>query len=120
MRTSSVDRLRAPQKHRSRLMHTGIDAAARWNRERTWHHSAWPVERVASERRATISVCLPARNEAATIGPILDVLAPLLDRGAIDQLVVVDDSVDGTGDIARAHGAEVHCQSELRPEFGPV
>jgi glucosyl-3-phosphoglycerate synthase len=65
-------------------------------------------------------VCLPARDEAATIGPILERLMPLVDRGVLDQVVVVDDSEDGTGDIARALGAEVHDQSSLCPAYGPV
>jgi glucosyl-3-phosphoglycerate synthase len=101
-------------------MQSGMQAAVRWSRDRSWHHARWSAERLAAERRATISVCLPARNEAATIGPILDALTPLLERGAIDELVVVDDSIDGTADIALAHGAQVFCQSSLRPEFGPV
>jgi glucosyl-3-phosphoglycerate synthase len=101
-------------------MATGIEAALRWNEQRTWHHSRWPARRLVADRRASVSVCLPARNEAATIGPILDVLVPLLELGAIDQLVVVDDSVDGTADIARGRGVEVHRQADMRPEFGPV
>ena len=91
-----------------------------WASARTFHHSAFPADRVAVEREASISVCLPARNEAATIGPILNELMPLLDAGVIDQVVVADDSEDGTGDIARALGAEVHVQSELCPSLGPV
>jgi glucosyl-3-phosphoglycerate synthase len=67
-----------------------------------------------------VSVCLPARNEARTIGPILEGLLPLRDRGVVDQIVVVDRSSDGTADIARALGAEVHDQDELMPEYGPV
>jgi glucosyl-3-phosphoglycerate synthase len=88
--------------------------------ERTFHHSQFPCDRVRAEREATVSVCLPARNEAATIGTILDHLLPLVERGVIDQLVVVDDSTDGSADIARAHGAEVYDQSSLCPAFGPV
>jgi glucosyl-3-phosphoglycerate synthase len=65
-------------------------------------------------------VCLPARNEAQTIGAILDRLLPLRDLGLIDQVVVVDDSTDGTAEIAAARGAEVHPQAALLPEFGPV
>ena len=93
---------------------------AEWDRDRTFHHSAFPVERVAAEREGSISVCLPARNEAATIGAILEDLMPLLAAGVVDQVVVVDDSEDATGDIARALGAEVHSQSALCAEFGPV
>jgi glucosyl-3-phosphoglycerate synthase len=96
------------------------DPADRWVRRRTFHHSQFPPERVAAERERTISVCLPARNEAPTIGPILDELMPLIDQGVVDQVVVMDDSTDGTGDIARARGAEVHDQSSLCPEWGPV
>jgi glucosyl-3-phosphoglycerate synthase len=95
-------------------------SAERWVREHTWHHSRFSCELVAAEREATVSVCLPARNEAPTIGPIIDALLPLLEAGAIDQLAVVDDSSDGTGDIARARGAEVFDQSELCPGLGRV
>src|SRR4051794_15887473 len=95
-------------------------AAERWYAERTLHHSAFPPERLAVERDATVSVCLPARDEAATIAPIVEGLLPLIDGGVIDQLVVVDDSTDGTGDIARRAGAEVHAQSALCPAYGPV
>ena len=84
------------------------------------HHSEFPLERIQAEREGSLSVCLPARNEAATIGPILDSLAKLTEAGAVDQIVVVDDSTDGTPEIARARGAEVHAQRDLRPEAGPV
>lgn len=94
--------------------------ARRWAARRTHHHLEFSPERVAAEREATISVCLPARDEAATIGPILADLMPLVEGGVIDQVVVVDDSTDGTADIARACGAEVHDQSSLCAELGPV
>src|SRR4051794_22483122 len=87
---------------------------------RTLSHIDYPIERLSAQREASISVCLPARNEAATIGPIVEALLPLIDAGAIDQVVVLDDSTDGTGDIARALGAEVHDQAALRPEVGPL
>ncbi len=38
----------------------------------------------------------------------------------MDQVVVVDDSSDGTATIARELGAEVHDQGDLLPELGPV
>ena len=63
---------------------------------------------------------LPARNEASTIGPIVDALVPLREQGIIDQIAVLDDSTDGTGEIAERRGAEVYDQASLRPEFGPV
>jgi glucosyl-3-phosphoglycerate synthase len=93
---------------------------AAFARLRAFHHSTYPAARIAAQRELSISVCLPARNEVATIGPIVDALVPLVERGAIDQVVVLDDSTDGTADVALLRGAEVHRQSDLRPEYGPV
>lgn len=87
---------------------------------RSLHHAQFPAERVAAERRETVSVCLPARDEAATIGPILERLLPLREREVIDEVIVLDDSSDGTGEIAAAIGADVHDQSSLCSEYGPV
>jgi glucosyl-3-phosphoglycerate synthase len=91
-----------------------------WYKRRTFHHSGFPVEFLARQRRRTASVLLPARNEAATIGPIVEALMPLKEQGVIDQIAVLDDSTDGTGEIAASLGAEVYDQETLRPEFGPV
>lgn len=97
-----------------------LERALSWYDRRTGHHADWPVERLAAERGHTISVCLPARNEEKTIGPILQSLSPLRERGVVDQLVVVDDSSDATPEIARDCGAEVYRQDELCSGFGPV
>ena len=87
---------------------------------RTFHHREFPAERFA-ERRSSISVCVPALNEAATIGATVRILAELRERGAIDQVVVVDGaSTDDTARIAAEHGAEVHQQDGLLPQLGPV
>ena len=94
--------------------------ARSWHRANTHLHGEFPPDRLASVRESSVSVCLPARNEARTIGPILEALMPLRDRGVLDQVVVVDRSSDGTADIARRLGAEVHDQDELMPELGPV
>src|ERR1700747_3131910 len=63
-----------------------------WDRANTYAYSAFPPDRLAAERGFTVSVCLPARNEARTIGPILEQLLPLRERGVVDQIVVVDRS----------------------------
>jgi glucosyl-3-phosphoglycerate synthase len=61
----------------------------------------------------TIAVCIPARNEAATVGPIVDsIVSTLTGRSGgvslVDDVVVVDDgSDDGTADLARRAGARV-------------
>jgi glucosyl-3-phosphoglycerate synthase len=91
-----------------------------WHRTNTHAHGEFPPERLAAERECRVSVCLPARNEARTIGPILAELMPLRDRGVLDQVVVVDRSSDQTAEIARSLGAEVHSQDDLMPELGPV
>jgi glucosyl-3-phosphoglycerate synthase len=87
---------------------------------RTYDHGTFTAGGIATMRERSISVCLPARDEAATIGPILETLLPLRERGVVDQVVVADDSTDGTGELAARLGAEVHDQSSLLPQFGPV
>src|SRR4051812_42388245 len=52
-----------------------------------------------------VSVVIPARDEAARIGPCLDGL--LADPDVFEVLVVDDGSTDGTGALARARGARV-------------
>jgi glucosyl-3-phosphoglycerate synthase len=94
--------------------------ARSWHRRHTFAHQEFPAARLAAEREATVSVCLPARNERRTIGAILEQLVPLVELGVVDQVLVVDNSTDGTGEIARGLGAEVSDQDELMPEFGPV
>ncbi|MGE5617345.1 MAG: glucosyl-3-phosphoglycerate synthase [Candidatus Woesearchaeota archaeon] len=94
--------------------------ARAWHRGHTFSHVDFPALRRAAELKATVSRCLPARNEARTIGRILEELLPLRETGVVDQVVVVDHSTDETAEIARRLGAEVHHQEQLLPEFGPV
>jgi glucosyl-3-phosphoglycerate synthase len=95
--------------------------AVGWERTHSFSHHDFPLERLAAmQPRASVSVCLPARNEERTIGPILRALAPLREAGVVEQLAVVDHSSDGTAEIARGLGAEVYDQEELLPELGPV
>jgi glucosyl-3-phosphoglycerate synthase len=89
-------------------------------RRTRYHHSHFPPELIAAERDCSISVCVPARDEARTIGPIVESLVRLRELGAVDQVVVVDASRDGTGAIAAARGADVHAQADLMPGFGDV
>ncbi|HEY4450443.1 MAG TPA: glucosyl-3-phosphoglycerate synthase [Solirubrobacteraceae bacterium] len=96
-------------------------AAERWASSRSYHHSRYPCGRVASERTQSVSVCLPARECAGTVGEIVEALLALRADGAIDEVAVVDAaSPDGTAEIAERAGAVVWQESELMPAHGPV
>jgi glucosyl-3-phosphoglycerate synthase len=69
-----------------------------------------------------VSVCLPARDEEATVGAIVAaIVRELVDgAGVVDEVVVVDDgSVDGTAAAASAAGAVVVAAGDVLPEVGP-
>ena len=60
------------------------------------------------KRTTTVSVCIPARDEAATITSVVEMVASLGTFGLVDEIVVVDDgSTDGTAARARTSGAQV-------------
>jgi glucosyl-3-phosphoglycerate synthase len=87
----------------------------------SFHHAEFPAARLRAAREETISVCVPAREEAATIAAIVAPLVALREAGVIDEVVVADGtSRDGTGAIAAALGADVLDPADLLPEFGPV
>ena len=94
---------------------------AAWLRERSYHHSSYTAARIAAERGLSVSVCLPARECAGTVGEIVQALAGLRGAGAIDEIVVIDaGSADGTAGVAERAGATVHQEDELMPSHGPV
>jgi glucosyl-3-phosphoglycerate synthase len=96
-----------------------------WFGKRTHHYSQFePAKlRAAKERLGlTVSVCLPTRDEAATVGKIVKALRKsLLERSRlIDEIVVMDaGSVDDTVVIALAEGARVFREQDVLPEVGP-
>lgn len=86
---------------------------------RSFHHSQFALERLLEHKREPVTVVLPTREVADTIGPIVERLGEL--APLIDQILVVDAaSEDGSAEIAAAHGAEVHQEAELLTEFGAV
>lgn len=88
---------------------------------RSFHHSLYPPERIAAARERSVSVCLPARECAQTVGQIVTALLALCEAGAIDEVVVVDAaSRDGTAAVAERAGAVVWQEGDLLPEHGPV
>jgi len=96
-------------------------AAEAWAKARTFHHSPYSAQRIASERAQSVSVCLPARDCAQTVGEIVAALVALREAGAIDEVAVVDAaSADGTAAVAARAGATVWQEAELMPAYGPV
>src|SRR5687768_8224541 len=83
---------------------------------RRMEHGDLDVERLIAAKDVRTSVCLPARNEAATVGGIVEAIHA---HPLVDEVVVVDDhSDDGTGEAAAAAGARVVRAAELFPEHG--
>ncbi len=79
------------------------------------------MERIARERDGSVSVCLPAKDCAETVGEVVSELVKLKEAGVIDEIVVVDAaSADGTAAVAERAGATVHQEAELLPGMGPV
>jgi glucosyl-3-phosphoglycerate synthase len=100
------------------------DASNDRAKARTFHHSAFTPERIAAaraQRGLSVSVCLPARECADTVGEIVGALSALREARALDRIVVVDAaSPDGTAQLAAQAGAEVWQQDELLASFGPA
>ncbi|MDA8282810.1 MAG: glucosyl-3-phosphoglycerate synthase [Actinomycetota bacterium] len=74
------------------------------------HHEFSAEALTSAKKAATVSVCLPARDEAATIGPIVAAIrADLAEKTPlVDEIVVIDDrSTDTTAAAAAASGARV-------------
>ena len=89
------------------MLHVRPDVR-RWYETRTSAATDWPFPRLlAVKGDTTVSVLLPARNEAATVSAIVRTIRRNL-AALVDELVVVDSgSTDDTAARARAAGAEV-------------
>ncbi len=79
----------------------------------------------AAKGTTTVSVCLPARNEAATVGAIVDSIIchfrarPGGHHTLVDEVIVMDDrSTDATAAIARNAGARVVSVNSVLPDAG--
>jgi glucosyl-3-phosphoglycerate synthase len=98
--------------------------AAEWfeRRSSTWRD--WPLPRLLEAKArldSRISLVIPARDEADTIGEIVATLwqALVKDAPLLDQLIVIDsDSADRTASVAADAGADVYRAAEIAPEMG--
>lgn len=86
------------------------------------HWTDWPAAAVhdmkAGER---ISVVIPARDEAPTIGGIVAGIRQdlMVDVPVVDELIVIDsDSTDDTAEVAERAGATVCSARDVRPDLG--
>ena len=84
----------------------------------------WDRYRLAADKGQTrVSVVLPARNEATTVGAIVTALRRELVEQVelIDEIVVIDSgSTDETAEVAGVAGARVVRQDDVLPRLGNV
>ncbi|MEO5853355.1 MAG: glucosyl-3-phosphoglycerate synthase [Nocardioides sp.] len=89
---------------------------------KTRHWDDWSLASLLAAKGETrVSLVVPARNEAATVGDVVTrVREALVDTVALlDEVVVIDsDSTDATYAVATDAGATVHRSSEIRPDLG--
>jgi len=76
---------------------------------KTFDPSGWTLETaLLMKGDRTVSVCIPCKNEAGTIGDLVRLIEPQLLGTLVDELIVLDDgSNDGTSEIAGEAGASV-------------
>jgi glucosyl-3-phosphoglycerate synthase len=101
-------------------------SAREWFRRRSYEHDEFAdVRRLARRKRqlgVDVSVVLPCREVAGTIGAIADEIHALNEVApVVDQLIAVDaGSGDGTAAVAERHGISVYQENELLSRFGPA
>ena len=88
---------------------------------RFFEEPRWSIdELVTAKAGRTVSVVLPALNEEATVGAVVETIAPLVGT-LVDELIVLDSgSTDATAERARAAGATVISREEAIPGLPPV
>ncbi len=98
-----------------------------WVQLRTFHYGQFfhlpSLLQMKKSQGLTVSLCLPALNEAKTIGAIIRILQKnlMVRYPLIDEIIVVDSgSNDGTPEKASRAGAKVFLADEILPEAGTV
>ncbi len=97
---------------------------AAWLQRNTYHHSDFDDlgDLIAAKERlgASISLCIPALNEALTIGKEIVIFrSELMHRyPLLDEIAVLDSgSTDATRDVAGNFGADVYLAEEILPHL---
>jgi glucosyl-3-phosphoglycerate synthase len=93
-----------------------------WFDRRTHRSADFDPEDLArrkAELGVSVSVVVPARNEAPTVRGVVESCASMTGR-LVDELVVMDgDSEDDTAALAAGAGARVHADRSVLADFGP-
>lgn len=91
-----------------------------WYERRTFRSDDFTEEQLLrSKGSQSVSILLPAREVASTIGEVVRCSVSLQQAGLVDEVVVIDsDSQDGTADIAEEAGATVRQRSQLMKAYG--
>ncbi|WP_405444151.1 glucosyl-3-phosphoglycerate synthase [Streptomyces avidinii] len=102
-----------------------LEEVERWLADRSWSAADRPLDQLLDRKRAagtTVSVVLPALDEEATVGAIVEVIRRELIEGLpvplVDELVVVDSgSSDRTAEVAAKAGARVVHRDDVLPRI---
>lgn len=95
-----------------------------WFGRNTHHWQDWALADLVAAKESTgqrVSLVVPARNEAATVGDVVTKVRDALTHTAllVDEIVVIDsDSTDDTYAVATDAGATVHRAADIRPDLG--
>lgn len=92
-----------------------------WFATHTWHTPSWTREELLRRKgNRTVSVVLPALDEAATVAAVVGAVTPWCGT-LVDELVVLDSgSNDDTAARAAAAGARVVHRTDVLPGFEPL
>lgn len=94
-------------------------ARADWRARRSYRAEQFPLGELLERKDSTIALVLPAREVAATIGPIAEQAVRLRDVGLLDEVLLIDAaSKDATARTATEAGLTVVQEDELSVEFG--
>ncbi|OEJ33079.1 glucosyl-3-phosphoglycerate synthase [Streptomyces subrutilus] len=102
-----------------------LEEVERWLAARSWSAADRPLDQLLDRKRAagtTVSVVLPALDEEATVGAIVEVIRRELIEGLpvplVDELVVIDSgSSDATAEVAAKAGARVVHRDDILPRI---
>jgi glucosyl-3-phosphoglycerate synthase len=100
-----------------------LDAWFEANTSAWCDHSLDALLEAKTATATTVSLVVPARNEAATVGDVVGRVREALmeTTDLLDEIVVIDsDSTDDTYAVAEDAGAVVHRAAEIRPDLGSV